>query len=312
VVNRRDDIVPRNRFVELPRPLRLRVGSYSVEILNWGYLGQCWWRNYLHTHTFFEICYAFGGRGTFEILGTVHDIRAGHVFVAKPSEAHEIICSREKPLLICFWSYTLVPDRQRRPEHAEVDALLDAFVQSKKWVSDSATGMARTLDLLTDEVVHRHAGFASSVEALATKLLLDTARAVTDVPTTDAQTTPARTHTDAAVQTAERYLRDNYSRPIGVRDVAAQVHLSERHISRLFAKATGMSIMDYLTKVRIDTAAQLLLSQQLPIKQAAAHVGYPDVRYFTTLFRRRTGMTPGLFRQSSGTTFHKKLRHVGG
>jgi AraC family L-rhamnose operon transcriptional activator RhaR len=171
--------------------------------------------------------------------------------------------------------------------------------------------MARTLDLLTDEVVHRRAGLANSIEALATKLLLDTARAVTNLSATDAQSTPACTHTDAAVHTAERYLRDNYSRPIGVRDVAAQVHLSERHISRLFAKSTGMSVMDYLTKVRIDTAAQLLLSQQLPIKQAAAHVGYPDVRYFTTLFRRRMGMTPGEFRQSGGTTFHRAKRHEG-
>jgi len=105
-----------------------------------------------------------------------------------------------------------------------------------------------------------------------------------------------------------RYLHDNLSRPIQIRDVAAQVHLSERHLSRLFQQVTGESLLEYLTMLRVQAASQLLLDRQLAIKNVARDVGYPDVHYFTTLFRRRTGMTPAVFRETGGT---KSLRNNG-
>jgi AraC-like DNA-binding protein len=110
------------------------------------------------------------------------------------------------------------------------------------------------------------------------------------------------------VQTAARYVRDNYARPIQVRDVAAQVHLSERHLARLFARETGRSILEYLTDLRIEAASQLLLDETLPIKQVARQVGYPDAHYFTTLFGKHTGLTPGVYRQRRGTRFRDEAK----
>jgi AraC-like DNA-binding protein len=91
-----------------------------------------------------------------------------------------------------------------------------------------------------------------------------------------------------------------------VRDVAGQVHLSERHISRLFSRVMGTSILGYLTRARLDTASQLLLDREMSVKQVARAVGYPDAHYFSTLFGRRTGLTPGEFRSTGGTRFQRK------
>ena len=112
----------------------------------------------------------------------------------------------------------------------------------------------------------------------------------------------------SVVQTASRYLRDNYPRPIEVRDVAAQVHLSERHLSRLFVQQTGKSILEFLTDLRIEAASQLLLDGSLPIKQIARSVGYPDQHYFTTIFGKKVGLTPGVFRRRRGTRFRDESR----
>ena len=100
--------------------------------------------------------------------------------------------------------------------------------------------------------------------------------------------------------------RAQLARPIQIRDVAAQVHLSERHLSRLFQQVTGSSLLDYLTTLRVQAASQLLLDRTLAIKNIAREVGYPDVHYFTTLFRRRTGQTPAVFREAGGTQFLRK------
>src|SRR5690348_4271286 len=86
----------RARFPELNAlPLAPRLGSFRAEIIYWGHIGpQKYWRNYLHTHSFYEICYAYTGGGTFESLGKIYDISAGDVFIAKPCEPNEIIPSR--------------------------------------------------------------------------------------------------------------------------------------------------------------------------------------------------------------------------
>src|SRR5438067_2159198 len=145
----------------------------------WGVLGEKWWRNYLHTHSFYEICYVF--------------------------------------------------------------------------------------------------------EGLTRKLLLDTARAVVGNSVAGEQPTPVpHSEAEAITQTAVRYLRDNFGRPIQIRDVAAQVYLSERHLSRLFHQVTGTTLLDVLVSLRLDAASQKLLDREIPIKTIARSVGYPDVHYFTT------------------------------
>ena len=109
-----------------------------------------------------------------------------------------------------------------------------------------------------------------AIDALALKLFLETARCLTEggVPAEVIDPAP-HSERDAIATTALRYLRDNFSRQIEVRDVAAQVHLSERHLSRLFREITGLTVLEYLTNLRIEMASQLLLDKEIPIKQIA-------------------------------------------
>lgn len=299
--------VPRHRFTDLNQlSVSLRLGSYTGEILNWGFLGNRWWRNYLHVHSFYEVCCAFEGEGVFRINDVESAVCAGDVFVAKPSEPHEIVSSHDSPLGIYFWSYTLVSNGRQDREACELDALLRAFVESRRWVSHHVAPMSHTLELLTDEIVARAPGYRLNIEHLTAKLLIDTARSVCpleSLPKEMAERSDRRDPAALLVQRIERYLRDNFSRPICVRDVAAQVHLSERHTCRLYHQATGASIKERLTAFRIEAASQLLLSGRLPIKEVGEASGFPDVQHFTTVFRLHTGLTPTAFRNRGGTNF---------
>jgi AraC-like DNA-binding protein len=285
--------------------LSLQCGSFTCELLYWGFFEPRWWRNYLHVHSFFEVCYAYQGRGTFRIHDQTLPVQAGDVFVARPGEAHEIISSQDDPLGIYFWAYTLLPDENSGLERAGVDVLIASFPSSQQAVSARASSMLRTLELLTEEVARKEPGYLQAIEALVVKLLLDTARAVVDLPRLSVPLDlPAKRSDEAIVQVMARYLRDNYSLcTLSVRDLAAQVHLSERHASRLFHQVMGTTIKAYLTTLRIEKATQLLLEGRTPIKEVALATGYPDVRYFTTLFHQRVGLTPASFQRKGGTRF---------
>lgn len=294
--------IPRSRFTDLAHlSLTFQVGNFHSEILGWGFFEPEWWRNYLHVHSFFEICYAFAGRGLFRINQVDYDVRAGDIFVAKPGEPHEIISTEDDPLGIYFWSYTLTPSLASRVDTEATDGLLKAFLVSERWVSPYSE-LQPLLDLLTEEAALRRPGYDQVIQGLLVKLLLDTARAVVNLPDSKA-VSPARTHAEQIAQKIVRYLHDNYNRRVLVRDVAAQVHLSERHTNRIFQEVMGVAIVEYLTELRLEIAAQRLLDRGLSVKAVAHASGYPDVHYFTTLFRRRTGMTPSTFQQKGGTSF---------
>lgn len=300
----------RQRFFEIDNlHVTLRLGSYRVETLYWGVLGDRWWRNYLHAHSFIEVCYAYSGRGTFRIRDVEVPVERGDLFLATPGLSHEIIASRTQPLGIYFWAFTMlrVPDHAGGEADRPIDLLLESLGSTHRCVAKPSSLIEQTLELLTEEITNKSPGYTHAINGLATKLILDTARAYTDgVP---AEPAPVFDRgAKSVVQTAIRYLRDNYARPIEVRDVAAQVHLSERHLSRLFVRETGRSILEYLTDLRIDAASQLLLDDSLPIKQVSRTVGYPDPHYFTTLFGKKTGMTPGVYRQQRGTRFRDEAK----
>ena len=318
----------RRRFTDLNQErFSLLLGSYRCEMLGWGYLGERWWRNYLHLHSFYEVCCAFGGTGTFRINGVDYQIQAGDVFVAKPTELHEIVSaeSTSTPLGIYFWSYSLRPNILQRThqvdeETHEIDALLDAFSQSRCWVSRYASSSILSLcQLLTEEVITRAPGYRQTCEGLIAKLIIDTARSVVPIEVPNPRITQAShlqsltyTPTQQIFKQIEQYLRDNFARPITIRDVAAQVHLSERHISRLFQQATGKTIKDYVHVLRMDAAVHQLLNSAVAIKAIGEFVGLPDVQHFTTVFKRHTGLTPAAFRKQHGTRFAdpKGPKHV--
>jgi AraC family L-rhamnose operon transcriptional activator RhaR len=281
-------------------PVRFTLGSYTAEIQSFGFIPPKPWRNWLHAHTFFEICYAFAGRGRFRMLGVDYPLERGQVFIAKPNEEHEIIADRRDPLGIWFWSFTLVPGGG--PGEAAVDRLLRDFIDSQAWVSARAPGMQHTCELLIEEALRREPGHVAAIGGLCAKLVLDTARAAVGPLPGEAAPARAEPPERVLVERARRYILDNLGRPLALHDIAAQTGLSERHLTRLFRRATGASPMAYLAAQRIEAAGQLLL-RGVAIKDIAARLGYGDVRYFTTVFRRATGLPPARYRANNGTKF---------
>ncbi|AEF81859.1 putative transcriptional regulator, AraC family [Leadbettera azotonutricia ZAS-9] len=94
-------------------------------------------------------------------------------------------------------------------------------------------------------------------------------------------------------------MQDNLYRDIPVEEMAAAANLSRSHFTRLFARATGKSPRQYLEELRLKTALDMLCSENFNIKETAAQVGIRDVNYFCRLFKKRFGISPGVYRNRS-------------
>jgi signal transduction histidine kinase/DNA-binding LacI/PurR family transcriptional regulator/AraC-like DNA-binding protein/response regulator of citrate/malate metabolism len=96
---------------------------------------------------------------------------------------------------------------------------------------------------------------------------------------------------------AMAYIHEHFAEPIGREDAAQYVGVSEGYLSRCFTQETGLSLIHYLTRYRIQQAKQLLSAGVLPVTEIALKVGFSDGNYFSRAFRKETGVSPLAYRR---------------
>ena len=93
------------------------------------------------------------------------------------------------------------------------------------------------------------------------------------------------------------YLENNYAEDFSIDDLAKICALSATSFRRLFFECKGMSPVDYRNSLRIRRATDLLKTGRYTVGEAAGQVGIGDINYFGKLFKRYTGLSPGMLRR---------------
>lgn len=113
------------------------------------------------------------------------------------------------------------------------------------------------------------------------------------------KSTPLKfTRPDKHISEAKQYIDKNYSDPyLSLGNVAAHVNLNPSYLSAEFTKVEGICLIDYLTNLRIEKSKILLSNCTWKIADISESVGYMNSTYFSTLFKRLTGVTPSDYRK---------------
>lgn len=97
---------------------------------------------------------------------------------------------------------------------------------------------------------------------------------------------------------AKAFLQDNSHDPtLSLQDVADHVGLSASYFSSIFSHEVGETLVEYITKLRIERAKELLRTTDMYLYEIAEAVGYNDPHYFSTAFKRVTGHSPSHYRK---------------
>ena len=104
------------------------------------------------------------------------------------------------------------------------------------------------------------------------------------------------------VRRAKAYIAGHCGDPIGLDDVARTMHVSTFYFCKIFKKATGLTFTDYLGRVRVEKAKNLLLNPHLRVCEIACTAGFQSLTHFNRIFRKITGASPTAFREKSKRT----------
>lgn len=102
---------------------------------------------------------------------------------------------------------------------------------------------------------------------------------------------------ESVMEKAKAYIRKNYRKDLTLDEVSRVVDISPYYFSKLFKQETGENFIEYLTKIRIKNAEELLKDPGYSIKEICALSGYGDPNYFSRIFKKYKGVTPSEYRE---------------
>ena len=103
------------------------------------------------------------------------------------------------------------------------------------------------------------------------------------------------------VRMIQNMIENNYDQPLSLHQIAESHYMNTDYVSRLFKKTTGHNFVDYMTDFRINKSKELMKLSTYKNYEIAQMVGYEDYRYFSQIFKKKTGMTIGKYRIAAET-----------
>lgn len=95
---------------------------------------------------------------------------------------------------------------------------------------------------------------------------------------------------------AKEYINENYNNDISVKKIANYLYISDYYLCHLFRENLNYTVNDYITRVRVEKAVELMNNREMNIKDIMYKVGFSSQSHFTRIFKRILGVTPGVYR----------------
>jgi YesN/AraC family two-component response regulator len=151
----------------------------------------------------------------------------------------------------------------------DLKRLEDAYFHSKVLSSSQYSAAIRLLEI-----------FGKHLSLVANQIMLQ-----------DAESEPPM------IRRAKAYVAGHHADPISLEGIANAMHVSTFYFCKLFKKATGITFTDYLGRVRVEKAKNLLLNPHIRVSEIAYAVGFQSLTHFNRVFRDLTGDSPSHFRE---------------
>lgn len=245
-----------------------------------------------HFHDDYEIYFLVQGNRKYFLAHKICDLFPGDVLLVKHHEPHQATLDSDQP----YERYLLhISPKMMAGLCKEYKELAD-FIDTRAFRVDSETfdEILRTLELLKKESEIKDSVRRASIKNLVVRVLLLLCR----VERAPDHEVPLTEKNDIRLQNSINYIVENYADPITLDQCAQIAYMSPSHFSRLFHKLTSMSFKEYLNKLRVQKACELLRQDDCSITDLAMNVGFNSSSYFSQVFKELTGTSPLTYRKN--------------
>ena len=250
----------------------------------------------MHRHAFFELVYIVSGTATHHLMEETTQLQAGDYFIIDTGSIHCYQDVRDFQIINCLFlpeyidrALTDCPSLSSLLSNQVLRFGLPVNIQTADRIfHDTNSIVGRILKTMEQEYAAKETGYMELLRCYLTQVLVCAVRASEEA---ERIRTPHRV-TTALVE----HLRCHYTEPLSLTELSRMLNYTPQYVSSLFHKDTGMSLQEFLQRMRIEEACRLIEQGEPQIAHIAQKVGYGDVKHFARVFRRIKGVSPREFR----------------
>lgn len=257
----------------------------------------------LHDHAFLELTYILSGSAEHTLDGQVSTLRAGDYLIVDYGSRHSYQSLTEAGYdnLDCLFLPELLDPVLKGTkslrsvlEHYLIHFNMQALVQNPaRMVFHDDTGRIRELLMeIMEEARQKNPGYTEFVRCYLIEILLLTMRKL------DGARTASAGEDISLFLTA--YVAEHYMEPLTLQELAVKLNYSLPYISKRFKEDVGVTFVTYLQNCRVMQGCRLLSGTRKTLAEITEMVGYKDVKFFSELVKRMTGLSPRDFRRQHG------------
>lgn len=204
--------------------------------------------------------YVESGCGTLYINRKAYHLNAGDTFVIRRGEDATYVADSEKP-----WTYTWIGFNGVRA---------DLLFMLETPVVKCSSYPFELIRRIPEKAARREEFAAAAGLMIIAEILCDTSE-----------------KTDYVTE-ARHIIETMYMEKLSVAEIAQRLGLDRKYLSRIFHERTGMTVMDYIIKTRMEAARRLIAEDGMSVSRTAELVGYSDPFYFSKAFKAFYGFPP--------------------
>lgn len=248
-----------------------------------------------HWHSYFEITCVLEGKGNYFVNGQEYTMEKDDVIIFNNVEPHGWnLIGDDMKLLVMIFSPEFVAEKISVFDTGYLKPFVERGSNFKNRIGreDEINPEIRVgIREIYQEWQGRKEGYQLMIKANVLRILTMLIRTYQDESKSDEMLKEKKTAMKRLEQ-AFAYIDTHYCEKITLEDVAASVYMSSNYFSSYFRKVTNISFSDYVTRMRINHARELLREGRMNVTDIAMECGFNNISNFYRLYKKHVGKTP--------------------
>lgn len=248
-----------------------------------------------HWHSYFEITYVKKGQGRYFVNGQEYPMSEGDIIIFNNVEPHGwSLTEEEMHLLVMVFSPEFIAEKMSFFDHEYLKPFVERGSNFKNRIGrEEAVSheIRKGIREIYQEWQERREGYPLMIKANVLRILTMLIRAYQD-DTKSGEMLKEKKNAMKRLEQAFAYIDRHYCEKITLDQVAAAVYMSSNYFSSYFRKVTNISFSDYVTRLRVAHARELLRTTDRSVTEIAMECGFNNISNFYRLYKKHVGKPP--------------------